>query len=514
MLKLLRILFGSLSLLLLAGSTVQAAERITGFFGPLQFSLSVDALKRYAEHDETTSELAFYTKRLTPEQRIQFRQALQTHLSVSPILLSQVGYSEIGTALLQQAGKLVQTETGENGFYALRSALILSATDPNDVTPIQLLQNFPSRSVRLNFSELLKLFRSTQATRQRTIDVFHAAQSSVATVQPLKLPDLQESGQFSWKQQTWTFQSPRRNRAFPVDFYLPNVLPNVDRSIPVIVIVHGAVEDRQTFAYLAKHLASYGFAVVVPENPTTSQQRWKQFLQGVAPQPDISSFSDQALDVREVLDELQSRNSRLNLEQVGVIGHSQGGSTALLLAGATVNPNLRKLCQGTTDPIHQVQCRAEVPGSSLRDARVKSAIAINPVTSLIFGQQGMSQIQTPVMLISGSSDLITPALSEQICPFTSIRSTSRYLALVENGTHLSMLGDQALKGLGVPIPPSLIGPSPEIARSYLKTLGVAFMQRYVGNQPSTQPYLTPNYSQFLSQPELKLTLLNQLKACQ
>jgi hypothetical protein len=86
MLKLLRILFGSLSLLLLAGSTVQAAERITGFFGPLQFSLSVDALKRYAEHNETTSELAFYTKRLTPEQRIQFRQALQTHLPVSPIL--------------------------------------------------------------------------------------------------------------------------------------------------------------------------------------------------------------------------------------------------------------------------------------------------------------------------------------------------------------------------------------------------------------------------------------------
>jgi len=500
--------------MLLIATPARSAERITGFFGSLQLSLSVDALEAFVDRNQVTDELAFYTKRLSPEQLKQFRQVLEFRLPASPVLFSQVGYSKIGESLLQQAGDVIQTETGENGFYALRSALILSATQPNGTSFIQLLRNFPSRSVRIDFNKSLRLAQAVLAQQQQTINVFRtlAAQAEVDTRSPLS--DLRKPGSVTWRQQTWTIHDTKRDRTFPVDLYLPQT----KLTTPLVVIVHGAVEDRQTFANFAQHLASYGFAVAVPENPNTSQRRWGEFLRGLAPEPDAASLSDQPLDVRSLLDELarqaqtQPALQRLNLQQVGVIGHSQGGTTALFLAGATIDPDRQQRCQtlSSTDIIGQIQCGSPLPSSSPRDPRIVAAIAINPVTSLIFGSKGMSQLQVPVMLVSSSADMITPPINEQICPFTGIQVESRYLALIENGTHLSMLGENAFKNLEISLPPLVVGADPAVARSFLNGVGLAFVQRYVANQTDFQPYLSNAYSRSLSTPNLKLTLLRQI----
>ncbi len=50
----------------------------------------------------------------------------------------------------------------------------------------------------------------------------------------------------------------------------------------------------------------------------------------------------------------------------------------------------------------------------------------------------MSQISVPVFLMGGSDDIVTPAVPEQINPFTWLRSPNKYLAIMEKRTHFSI----------------------------------------------------------------------------
>ena len=121
---------------------------------------------------------------------------------------------------------------------------------------------------------------------------------------------------------------------------------------------------------------------------------------------------NQPLDVKYLLDELQRRSQydpilqgRLNLHSVGVIGHSLGGYTALTLAGAKINQEqLRSDCSPNNSLNMSLLVQCELPelstaNYSLQDHRIQAVLAINPLTSSIFGQSGLSQIQVPSMLI-------------------------------------------------------------------------------------------------------------------
>lgn len=117
-----------------------------------------------------------------------------------------------------------------------------------------------------------------------------------------------------------------------------------------------------------------------------------------------------------------------------------------------------------------VQCKSALlpPANySLHDDRIKAIIAVNPLASSIFGQSGMSQIQVPLMLVAGSQDIVTPAVPEQIRPFTWLSTPNKYLVLIENGTHFSTNGEEANGRRVLPIPAGMIGANPASARSYL-----------------------------------------------
>jgi predicted dienelactone hydrolase len=92
----------------------------------------------------------------------------------------------------------------------------------------------------------------------------------------------------------------RRGRTFPVDLYLPT-----GGSAPVIVISHGLGSDRLTFKYLATHLASYGFAVAVPEHPGSNAQQVQALINGLANEVTApAELTDRPLDIKFLLDEL------------------------------------------------------------------------------------------------------------------------------------------------------------------------------------------------------------------
>lgn len=130
------------------------AERISIFYGPLQFSLSVSSLETYAKTGKINDELAFYTKFLKSQDFALFRQALLSREDVSPFVISQFLYSFNGEMGLRKIGELIQTESGQNGFYAIRAALILAAADPQGLTLLNVMHYYPSNSIRINLSKI------------------------------------------------------------------------------------------------------------------------------------------------------------------------------------------------------------------------------------------------------------------------------------------------------------------------------------------------------------------------
>nr|NMG22478.1 hypothetical protein [Brasilonema bromeliae SPC951] len=148
----------------------------------------------------------------------------------------------------------------------------------------------------------------------------------------------------------------------------------------------------------------------------------------------------------------------------------------------------------------------------LQDKRIQAVLAMKPFSSGIFGQKGLRQIQVPVMLIAGSNDVVTPAVVEQICPFSWLSSSDKYLVLMQNGTHV--FDNQEFASRSFPIPGQLAHPHPALARRYLKAMSLAFAKTYVAGQSQYREYLNPSYIKALSQPPLPLFLVRSLTTTQ
>lgn len=507
------------------------AERIYASYSVVERSISVAALEKYAREGVLDDELAVYAQYVNPQQLAQLRRVLLTQIELSPVAIAQFLYTPQGIILLEQLGQIIQTEARQPGFYAIRSALILAAATPDGLTLLNVLRQFPTRSIRIDLARSLRIAEQLERLVNQTRQAIALVQQdaiNATNIEPslIQLPDLREQGRFSWNKQTLTLHDRRRDRRFLADLYLPL---NLEKPAPVIVISHGLGSDRTSFEYLATQLASYGFAVAVPEHPGSNAEQLRLLLSGVAAEvAQPNEFINRPLDVKYLLNELEllrlsNPSLNINVQQVGVIGQSFGGYTALALAGAQLNfEQLQQDCTRLRDSSWWnvsllLQCRAlELPttGYVLHDPRVKAAIAINPIASSVFGEASISQITIPVMIVSGSADTIAPTLAEQIRPFSWLTTPDKYLAVIAGATHFSIIGEVASGSEPLAIPPQVIGPTPEVARLYMSALSVPFFQTYINNSPQYRPYLSSAYVQAISEDLLPVSLVRSLSRTQ
>ena len=120
-------------------------------------------------------------------------------------MVSQVTYSPIREQVVQQLGKLLLTESRQNGFYAIRASLILAAADREGLTVVNLLRKFPSNTVRVNFTEGLRIVDDLSQLLKKKDEVVASlqkeaiAQAANSTVDFSKQPDLRSPGKFRWR---------------------------------------------------------------------------------------------------------------------------------------------------------------------------------------------------------------------------------------------------------------------------------------------------------------------------
>ncbi|WP_293124382.1 alpha/beta hydrolase [Microcoleus sp. bin38.metabat.b11b12b14.051] len=507
------------------------AEKIYITYGPLEVSVPIASLELFAKEGKVDTNLDGFAQYAKKAQLAEIRSALQARAEISPVTIAQFLYTPQGEVLLERLGRVIQTKARQPGFYAIRAALILAASDPEGLTILNVLQKFPTYGIRIDISrglgiasELTSLINRSNRAIAGVAQLSEAQAASEPPVQPAEMLEIQLPGSYAWKKSSVTLTSPNRDRTFDIDIYLPLKSP---QPAPVVVISHGLGSDRISYEYLAKHLASYGFAVAVPEHPGSNAQQIQDLVTGRASEvSEPAEFVNRPLDIKDLLDYLTKLSTtnpayrgQLDLQRVGIIGQSFGGYTALTLAGAGINfAQLDKDCKLENETWNislLLQCRArslERNQYNFGDPRIKAAIAINPIVSSILGETNLSQIQIPVMVIAGTADTVAPALLEQIQPFTWLTSPNKYLVLMKNGTHFSTI-DQSPQSVFVP-PAEAIGPEPALARRYLNGLSLAFMESYLNNKSNFRPYLEPNYALGISRNTLGLRILRSLTSQQ
>jgi len=512
-----------------------AAERVTTFLNTLEVSISLDDLEAFAE-DGTLSEPLAQVAAQFDEQQVQtLRQLLRQQVATDPVSLNRFASAPMLEALLARLGRAVQTSDGENGAAALRTAMVLSAADPDGLSILDMLRQFPDEEVRINLQSLILFTADLSAEtqyRDRILAAIAPPAEADSTASPLHtLPDLSQPGPYPVTQQSLVV--PVRGIRpteigfvsaydFDVDLYLPQ---GRNDAAPVILMTHGFGANRDNYAYLAQHLASYGFAVVAPEHPGSNLAYRQEFLAGnLADLVSPMEYVSRSLDLTYTLDYLQAQADagsdwakQLNLEQVGVFGNSLGGTTALSIAGARIDANrLQGECQedqNTLDLAVILQCPAKhLPpvDYDLTDPRIDAAIAAYPLTSVLFGPAGMGAIAVPTLILSGGNDIIAPAVQEQIHPFVWMNEPDRYLAVIGSGTHFSTSDDRFITNF----PSFLKAPDTAVGRRYLESLSVAFFRQYLEQDGTAPAYLTAAYARSISDPRMPLYLTPPLTAAQ
>jgi predicted dienelactone hydrolase len=503
---------------LLTTTPAKAAETISFVYSPLQKSLSVQSVEEFARTGRVNPDLAFFLRlaRVSEATKAELRQALVERAEVDPILPSRFFYSDMGEDLLNHMGRYIAILRGLNGTYALRSALILSALDPQGLTLLNFLHKYPTKTVWIDVRELLVLPKAidqvvrattyfTNQVRQETAQ--EAANS--ASVNFSQLPNLRQPGSFGVEQQRWQLTDTRRNRHLYVDIYRPQRWR--EGKTPVVIFSHGLGAKPEDFAKRMKHLASYGYVVALPQHPGSDYQQVQALKQGLSQQVFLTSeFIDRPRDISYVIDELERRNAtefggQLNLQSVGVSGHSFGGYTALAVAGARIDFDfLEQECNRLLYPNTSLllQCRAlSLPRQTYNfwDQRVAAVFATNPVNYSIFEPSGLAQIQIPVLIGFSTYDPVTPAVLEQACSFPALTTPNKYLAVAEGQAHadISQLDVGISRTIGST--QGLTLPAPDLIYGYANSLQVAFFEVHLVGSPDYRPYLQSGYANYLSQ---------------
>jgi predicted dienelactone hydrolase len=508
-------------LAILGINTIIATERIYSNFAATETAISITSLEKFAEDGIINRELAFYQQYLPVKKFQELQEILHTPVKTSPVLLSQFLYTPEGEFILQRLAQAIQPQTG---IETLRTALIAAAGEPEGLTLLTLLRQYPHSSIHINLRRSFSLAQELENVINETQRAIAAVEKQsyweAATInQPvndLQISDLGHQGKFYLQKYTFKFFDDTRQRPLRTDVYIPRV----QKPAPVVVISHGLGTDSSNFEYLAQHLASHGLAVVVPNHPGSTSLHY-QTNAIIEPH----EFQNQPLDVKYVLNQLEKINqsdlrlrNRLNLQQVGVFGQSLGGYTALALVGAEINfAQLEKDCQAETlnkswNMSLLFQCSAlslkhdSSQEYNLQDDRVKAAIAVNPITSAIFGEAGLNHIKTPIMIVSSSEDTVAPALYEQIQPFSWLSNAPKYLVTLLGGTHFSIIGDGNPASQQVSLPLDLVGDAAQ-AREYMNILSLPFFQTYVAAKPEYLGYLNAGYIKSISHKSLGLNLV-------
>ncbi|MEH2127942.1 alpha/beta hydrolase [Nostoc sp.] len=505
-----------------------AADTVVVRLGLFTESISLTELQKAVE----TGKLPGSLQSLSEEQRRFFLGALGMNIPMNVVTLDKLINTQIGTTILNDFATALARKD-KAGVQALRAGLVLGSNAPQGLSILSFIAAYPSKRLEIDLPRAFAVAGNLNTAFWRTQQFMLAIapQLDPITAHPrtpqIAFPfDPSQPGSAQVKILNLSLNDQKRQRQIPVDIYW-STAATPDK--PVIVFSHGFASVRTDLRYLAEHLASHGYVVAALEHPGSNEANVNLAFQGKTRVMKPQEFLYRPQDISFVLDELEKLNQTANHPLQGklattnamVVGYSFGGATALALAGAELQlEHLKQRCKKNLTSLslgENIQCIAqELPENSyqLRDPRIKQAIALNPTTSLMFGETGLTKIQIPTIVLAGSADKTTPALTEQIVGFEKIPSP-KWLVGIIGGTHLSVKDpSKTLDQIGQPNTPisggEVVGEKAADVRKYVKALTLAFAAQMTPEAKNYAIFLTPDYAQFASTAAFPFRLITQI----
>ena len=218
-------------------------------------------------------------------------------------------------------------------------------------------------------------------------------------------------------------------RTVPLKLYLP-----VAKNAPTILLSHGLGGSREMGAYLAKHWANRGFAVIAMQHAGSDETIWKntprvQRFRNLKKAASFESFESRTADVKATLDQLNKWNSDpqhalhglFNLGKVAIGGHSFGAITSQAVSGQSF-------------PLF---------GAKWTDPKIDAALMLSPSPSKNDNDaEAFGKIQLPWMLMTGTKD--SSAINPSTTPIARQKvyqhlpsSNNKYQVVLKNAAHMA-----------------------------------------------------------------------------
>ncbi len=510
------VMVGLLSLGGAWGQRAIAAETLRLKLGPLQQTLQLEDLETFAETGQVPRNLRPYGVFLDGNLQKFLQRRLQIEPEMADQFFDQLWRSPTGKQILAQ----IQTALPGTSIQDLQATVDLALGQGVEISALNLLQAYPKQELTIDLTAvaglLLQLNLPNIQNQLLAPRVTEALESTEPQIFQRSNLNPTAPGPQTVRRQSLILQDAKRDRTIPIDIF-----DSPQSQSQLVVLSHGFAANRHFLDYLAVHLASHGYTVVTLDHPGSNIQSLFNPGLNLDTLLPATEFVDRPMDIQFVLDQLERLNqdqtltTRFATDNVTVIGHSFGGYTALAIAGGIVDPiAIRAHCQRATPltraPGDWLQCAAaKLPYDqlNLRDERVKQAIALNPLSDQIFGEQGLEKIKIPTLIVASTKDTVTPSLAHQLKPFQQLGG-EKYLVVADGATHMSVTDvsnrDSALAQST--LVPEVMGNAAEPVRQMVRGVSLSFLARHQTRGQNYQQFLTGAYVQSLSQGAIKLRL--------
>jgi predicted dienelactone hydrolase len=519
---------GAIAFFSLNGGTnsVQAAQTVVLRRGSSSEVIDLADLKTYAETGKVSPNLEKAARLLTPQQRKQIQAALKAKTNLNVLAIDKLLNTEVGNTLTSSLASATPIQD-KLGVQFVRQGLILGANQPEGLSLLGFIEAYPSKVLDIEIDQAFGSLGTFNKAFWQTQAFMAAISPQLAPNRPdLNLPfDPTKPGNAKVEMLSLNLNDDQRKREILVDVYYSTA---ASTTKPLIVLSHGLGSVRIDMRYLAEHLASHGFVVAALEHPGSNETYVRKALKLKGPLLEAEEFLHRPKDISFLLDQLKTINEttgplqgKLAANRAMVIGYSLGGTTALSIAGAELQlTELKKRCPGNVLALslgENAQCFAKkLPEDryQLRDPRVKAAIALSPVTSLVFGETGMSKVAIGTLILANSADKTAPALTEQVIGFKQM-SPPKWLVGIVGATHLSVKDpsttmDQAGQPDTIYSGGEIVGDQAVEVRNYIKAIALAMGTQLTDDAAKYSLFLTPEYAQFASTERFPIRLVTEI----
>jgi predicted dienelactone hydrolase len=491
-------------------------------------TVAISDLETFAATGNIPHDLRLYRPLLSPALQQTLQGTIEIEPEVGHIVLDELLNTPGGTQLIETL-QAVAPNVSPSDLQVMLDEL---TRQEGQLTLISILRALPQDTLDVNLGTLALLASQFRLAQMESEALSRVLKKELNVAAPslgvIRAEDPFSEGDSQVERWELVLRDRARERSIPVDIYWSE-----DTHGPMVVLSHGFGADRRFFAYLAYHLASHGLTVVSVEHPGSNVASLMSLPaegKDIAKIPNrilpATEFLDRPRDISFVLDRMEKLNyysyslrGRMDTDQVTLIGHSLGGYTALALAGAKLDLRpLSSFCQQLSpvnfSPADWLQCAAldlPVNRADLKDDRVSQIIVMNPLTGLLFGEQGLRQITIPTLMFASTHDGVTPVAEQQLNPFRELGG-QKYLVTMIGGSHLSVGDPDNLNSelARIPFMPALPDQTTGRLRSFVQGVSLSFIMQQTNRADDYRNAITPNYAQLYSTPDLPLRLTQEL----